>query len=95
MKHNGIGELVVLETLKECVSDWGEDFTIQTVKVPGECLSHEVRVKHKWLGNDYRFYARAGDDGVEMEYIEDGWCPLNKENLFAFMWFEESGLRDK
>jgi len=89
-------EKKLLEELKSCVDDWGDNFDIDLVQEDywkGNTY-FSVIITHKSLGHDYEFRARVSDEGdCEMDYNEDSWTPINMGNLFAWMWFDTAPKR--
>ena len=87
-------EKLLKDEIDQCISDWSE---FSATIVPSEPFEQhdcfDVSISHQSLGENYNFMARvhrrSGGD-AEMDYSDDQWTIINKENLFAWMWFEEA-----
>lgn len=81
----------LLNCLRECVSDWDNDFSIavEPDESYGGYWYFSVTLKHKALGRAYRIQARVNAlHECEIEFGEDAWEPINKGTLFSWMWFD-------
>lgn len=86
---------ILIETLNQCVSGWGNDFVITIEQEePGRTYDYyTVSVKHGTLDIEFVLLARIvrhpsqHPGTVEMTTHDTQWHALDKGTLFAGMWF--------
>lgn len=85
-------EKILKETLMSCFSDWEGDFDVDLCEEDAGYFS--VVISHRFLGNDFHMTCNVDDDGIcTMTWLEDDYVEVNKENVFASMWFDCVSVR--
>lgn len=87
----------IKQELKDATADWGDDFQF---KLEDESDNYDdenivyvsVTMKHRYFDEVYFFNCRreADEEYPEIEFSEDSFHTLDKENLFAYLFFEAS-----
>ena len=81
----------IRDALESVLSEYETDFDIQIKDpdYPGE--NYWAIIQYKKIGNEkpYHFRCRMNNGTAEMCCHEDIYLPIDKGNLFAYMWFNE------